>query len=294
MPARWKGDNRGSNHARPKGKQYSQASGYEEVSSQRPSNLIPRHPENNAPSVPAAWSHPQSIRSFFPTREHAGAEGEGAVGSNPADYYAPASLNYVANRSICSTNEYAADLKSNCRCVCHNTQPDHSPAEFRPDTLLLDCSTQSHFSSESVSLLFKIASNMEDSQVSATGSTATAGDKLQNNMLASAIGRISELEKGVVALDRENRDKNIRFINAPEEGQDNCIIKVANMIKNNNLVQHAHNLPLNDIVRAIENAHRIGKVIVGHNRHILVKFHSNVYRDEVMRMFKACGKKPVE
>lgn len=135
---------------------------------------------------------------------------------------------------------------------------------------------------------------MEDSQVSATGSTATAGDKLQNNMLASAIGRISELEKGVVALDRENRDKNIRFINAPEEGQDNCIIKVANMIKNNNLVQHAHNLPLNDIVRAIENAHRIGKVIVGHNRHILVKFHSNVYRDEVMRMFKACGKKPVE
>ena len=113
-------------------------------------------------------------------------------------------------------------------------------------------------------------------------------------LLKDALSRITELEQGVVALDRENRDKNVRILNIPEEVGENCMIKVANMIKSNGLIQHATDIPLNVVVNSIENAHRIGKLLVGRKRHVLVKFHSSVSRDEVMRTFKSRGRKTTE
>ena len=115
-----------------------------------------------------------------------------------------------------------------------------------------------------------------------------------DNLLKDALSRITELEHGVVSLDRENRDKNIRILNIPEEKEENCMIKIATMIKANSLIQHAENIPLNDVVKLIENAHRIGKLLFGRTRHVLVKFHSSVSRDEIMRTFKSRGRKTSE
>ena len=115
-----------------------------------------------------------------------------------------------------------------------------------------------------------------------------------NNMLKDALERLTEVESSVTDLDRENRRKNFRLINVPEDKDEDCILKVANMIKNNALGTQSQDLSLNDLVKSVENAHRIGKPMEGRNRHLLVKFQTGPFRDDLMRSHKSRGKKTRE
>ena len=102
------------------------------------------------------------------------------------------------------------------------------------------------------------------------------------------------MEANVADLDRENIRKNIRLLNVPEDNDEDCILKVANMIKDNALGTQAQELPLNELVKSVENAHRIGKPMDGRNRHLLIKFNTGPFRDEVMRAHKSRGRKTRE
>ena len=115
-----------------------------------------------------------------------------------------------------------------------------------------------------------------------------------NDLLKNAMVRLTELEGNVTDLDRENRRKNLRLLNVPEDKDEDCVLKVANMIKNNALGAQANELPLNEIVKSVENAHRIGKTMDGRNRHMLVKFQTGPCRDEVMRTHKSRGRRTKE
>lgn len=131
-------------------------------------------------------------------------------------------------------------------------------------------------------------------QLGSKMSSITEDNVKLNGLLKTAMTRLTEIEGNVNDLDREGRRKNVRLLNVPEDKDEDCILKVANMIKNNSLGAQAQELPLNEIVKSVENAHRIGKVLDGRNRHMLVKFQSGPLRDDVMRTHKSRGKRTKE
>ena len=68
-------------------------------------------------------------------------------------------------------------------------------------------------------------------------------------MLQRALVRLDTLEKDVnfiyLFIDRGIRGHNLRFINIPEESHENCLIKIAKVIKNN---ATAENKRLSDLL----------------------------------------------
>ena len=110
--------------------------------------------------------------------------------------------------------------------------------------------------------------------------------------LGSAIERIAELEKGLNQLDRNVRNYNLRFFEVREDADENCILKVATAIKNN--LYCTPQMPLDEVVKSIEGAYRLGKEKVGQHRPILVRFYAKNMRDNVVQACKKKGGKSVE
>lgn len=107
-----------------------------------------------------------------------------------------------------------------------------------------------------------------------------------SSSLKSALERISTLENDVLNLDRYNRQYSLKILDIPEEPNEDCKMKVAGVIKNNKLLPNCENLNASTISYQIENAHRIGKIYMGRNRHMLVRFHAVPFRDTIMRTVK--------
>ena len=130
------------------------------------------------------------------------------------------------------------------------------------------------------------AAGVEIGQVTEQSKTNTKNIITLENTLQAALTRIENLEKDVLDLDRHNREYCLRILNAPEENAENCKLKVANIIKNNDLLPNSANLNPSSIAHHIEDAHRLGKVYDGRTRHLLVRFHEIPFRDTVIRSVK--------
>ena len=120
------------------------------------------------------------------------------------------------------------------------------------------------------------------SHVNTKSTSATAENKRLSDMLQSALVRLDTLEKDVNFIDRGIRGHNLCFINIPEESDENCLIKIANVIKNNAFNTSAPNMSIDDIARSMDEAHRVGKQQAGQHRQIIVKLHSKRLRDDII------------
>ena len=112
--------------------------------------------------------------------------------------------------------------------------------------------------------------------------------------LGNALERIAELEKGLNQLDRNVRSYNLRFLQVREDANENCILKVATAIKNNSYCTRNPHLSLDEVMKGIEGAHRLGKDKVGQHRPILVRFYAKNLRDDVVQACKKKGGKTAE
>ena len=86
------------------------------------------------------------------------------------------------------------------------------------------------------------------------------------NTMDDLQGKLNGYKERCLNLERYSRDFNLRFLNIPEEDEEDCISKLQNIL-HETLGYQAN----------IENAHRTGRRRPGKPRHIIAKF---LYRPE--------------
>ena len=93
---------------------------------------------------------------------------------------------------------------------------------------------------------------------------------------------IAKLEGETNSLERYTRTFNLRFLNIPEEADENCRDTLATLFSD-------HLAITGDL---IENAHRTGMKRETGPRHVIARFHSRVDRNRVIRAARTADPKP--
>ena len=107
----------------------------------------------------------------------------------------------------------------------------------------------------------------------------TVIDSLQKSLAALAQDNVSmssslnTLNAKITRSERHSRSVNVRFLGVPEQDGENCV-KLAEKLLLDKF--HVGGSP-------IENAHRTGKAVQGHPRHVIARFYSRVTRMGVLR-----------
>ena len=108
-------------------------------------------------------------------------------------------------------------------------------------------------------------------------------DSLQKSLAALAQDNVSmssslnTLNAKISRSERHSRSFNVRFLGVPEQKGENCV-KLADKLLLDKF--HVGGSP-------IENAHRTGKAVQGHPRHVIARFYSRVTRMDVLRTARA-------
>ena len=108
-------------------------------------------------------------------------------------------------------------------------------------------------------------------------------DSLQKSLAALAQDNVSmssslnTLNAKISRSERHSRSFNVRFLGVPEQEGENCV-KLAEKLLLDKF--HVGGSP-------IENAHRTGKAVQGHPRHVIARFYSRVTRMDVLRTARA-------
>ena len=111
----------------------------------------------------------------------------------------------------------------------------------------------------------------------------TVIDSLQKSLAALAQDNVSmssslnTLNAKISRSERHSRNFNVRFLVVPEQDGENCV-KLAEKLLLDKF--HVGGSP-------IENAHRTGKAVQGHPRHVIARFYSRVTRMDVRRTARA-------
>ena len=108
----------------------------------------------------------------------------------------------------------------------------------------------------------------------------TVIDSLQKSLAALAqdnVSMSSSLNAKISRSERHSRSFNVRFLGVPEQDGENCV-KLAEKLLLDKF--HVGGSP-------IENAHRTGKAVQGHPRHVIARFYSRVTRMDVLRTARA-------
>ena len=104
-------------------------------------------------------------------------------------------------------------------------------------------------------------------------------DTLQKSLAALSqdnvdlFSSLSSLNARISRSERHSRSFNVRFLGVPEQDGENCV-KLAEKLLLDQF--HVGGSP-------IENAHRTGKAVQGHPRHVIARFYSRVTRMDVLR-----------
>ena len=104
-------------------------------------------------------------------------------------------------------------------------------------------------------------------------------DTLQKSLAALSqdnvdlFSSLSSLNARISRSERHSRSFNVRFLGVPEQDGENCV-KLAEKLLLDKF--HVGGSP-------IENAHRTGKAVQGHPRHVIARFYSRVTRMDVLR-----------
>ena len=83
--------------------------------------------------------------------------------------------------------------------------------------------------------------------------------------------RLKAVETSTLSLERYTRGFNVRFVNIPEEEDEDCISKLNEIVKTKFGIENA-----------IENAHRSGKKKPGIPRHIIARMYSRATRRRII------------
>ena len=108
-------------------------------------------------------------------------------------------------------------------------------------------------------------------------------DSLQKSLAALAQDNVNmssslnTLNAKISRSERHSRSFNVRFLGVPEQDGENCV-KLAEKLLLDKF--HVGGSP-------IENAHRTGKAVQGHPRHVIARFYSRVTRMDVLRTARA-------
>ena len=121
--------------------------------------------------------------------------------------------------------------------------------------------TQANLVSEVTELKTKVTRNNES-----LGLPSTNKDSIEELQI-----KLNEYKERCLHLERYSRDFNLRFLNIPEEQEEDCVEKLQNILYDT-LGYQAN----------IENAHRTGRRRSGKPRHIIAKF---LYRPERRKVF---------
>ena len=111
----------------------------------------------------------------------------------------------------------------------------------------------------------------------------TVIDSLQKSLAALAQDNVNmssslnTLNAKISRSERRSRSFNVRFLGVPEQDGENCV-KLAEKLLLDKF--HVGGSP-------IENAHRTGKAVQGHPRHVIARFYSRVTRMDVLRTARA-------
>ena len=104
-------------------------------------------------------------------------------------------------------------------------------------------------------------------------------DTLQKSLAALSQDNVdlfssfSSLNARISRSERHSRSFNVRFLGVPEQDGENCVKLVEKLLLDK---FHVGGSP-------IENAHRTGKAVQGHPRHVIARFYSRVTRMDVLR-----------
>ena len=166
-----------------------------------------------------------------------------------------------------------------------NTKMDNLLTNTKMDNLLTN---QAAFESKLESIERRVTTN---TSVTTELSRAT---EFNSNIIKDQQLVIDTLQKSLAALSQDNvdlfsslsslnarnsrserhsRSFNVRFLGVPEQDGDNCV-KLAEKLLLDKF--HVGGAP-------IENAHRTGKAVQGHPRHVIARFYSRVTRMDVLR-----------
>ena len=111
----------------------------------------------------------------------------------------------------------------------------------------------------------------------------TVIDSLQISLAALAqdnarmSSSLNTLNAKISRSERHSRSFNVRFLGVPEQDGENCVKLAEKLLHDKFQVGGS----------PIENAHRTGKAVQGHPRHVIARFYSRVTRMDVLRMARA-------